>query len=388
MSERWGELISAQNKALQDAGRWRSIRSIESGTPTTAIRSSGQAVISFSSNDYLGLSQHSAVKAAAKAALEHYGSGSGAARLIVGSRAVHDQLESALAAWAEREAALLFPTGFQANMGVIGALTAASKQTASSHPSSSSPANQAGCIVYSDQLNHASIIDGIRSSRSPVRVYQHCDVDHLASLISQQPNSLSLVVTDSVFSMDGDLAPLDDLEQLCKSTGAMLLVDSAHAVLGPTPPDSAVIVGTLSKTFGSVGGFVVADQQLVDLCINTARSFIFTTANSPADVAAAHAALQIYRSAEGTDLCTQLRNNIDLLRPGHPSPIIPVLLGSEQRAMQVAHELLDRNILIPAIRPPTVAEGTCRLRIAVSADHRQEDLLMLRATLTELGVDL
>jgi len=384
MSERWGELIAARNKAVHAAGQWRSIRSLDSGRPVTAIRSSGQSVITFSSNDYLGLSQHPAVIEAAQVALVQYGAGAGAARLIVGSRPIHDQMESALAAWNEREAALLFPTGFQANLGVIGALTGASKQAAGKPGAG----KQAGCIVYSDELNHASIIDGIRAARAQVQVYKHRDVSHLASLISQHPNSLALVVTDAVFSMDGDLAPLDDLEQVCQQSGAMLLVDTAHAVLGPTTPSSAVIVGTLSKTFGSLGGFLVADQQLVDLCINTARAFIFTTANSPAEVAAAHAALQIYCSAEGTELRSKLRRNIDLLVPGHPSPIIAVLLGSEQRAMQVAQELLNRGILIPAIRPPTVAEGTCRLRIALSAAHQTEDLLMLRRTLTELGVDL
>ena len=374
MSDRWQELIAQRNAATHAAGRWRSIRTLDSGHAVTAIRSTGQEVVSFSSNDYLGLSQHQRVIQAAQLALDDYGVGSGSARLIVGSRAVHDQMESALAAWTEREAALLFPTGFQANMGVIGALTA----------TASSPR----CVVYSDELNHASIIDGIRAARAQVQVYRHNDVDHLASLMAEHRNSPALVVTDAVFSMDGDLAPLADLEQLCKATDALLLVDTAHAVLGPPTPKSAVIVGTLSKTLGAVGGFLAAEQSLVDLCINTARSFIFTTANAPAEVAAAHAALQILCSAEGAELRAKLRSNIDLLRPGHPSPILPVLLGSEEHAMAISHALLEQGLLVPAIRPPTVPPGTCRLRIAVSAAHERSDLARLTAALTELGVEI
>ncbi|CAB4905784.1 unannotated protein [freshwater metagenome] len=242
--------------------------------------------------------------------------------------------------------------------------------------------------MYSDELNHASIIDGIRAARASVRVYRHCDVDHLDSLIAQHPESPAIVVTDAVFSMDGDLAPLDDLADLCAVTDALLLVDAAHVVLGPSIPSSAVIVGTLSKTFGSVGGFLAADQHLVDLCVNSARSFIFTTANSPAEVAAAHCALMICCSAEGAELRSQLRSNVDLLSPGHPSPILPVLLGSEERAMEVSHALLAQGLLVPAIRPPTVAAGTCRLRIAVSAAHQPSDLIRLGSALSELGVDL
>ena len=332
--------------------------------------------MSFASNDYLGLSQHPTVIQAAQDALAEYGAGAGAARLIVGSRPIHDHMESALASWTERETALLFPTGFQANMGVIGALTAAAA------------ASQTACIVFSDELNHASIIDGIRAARASVEVYRHRDVDHLASLMAQHSDSLALVVTDAVFSMDGNFAPLDDLADLCASTDGLLLVDTAHVVLGPAIPSSAVIVGTLSKTFGSVGGFLAADQHLIDLCVNTARSFIFTTANSPAEVAAAHAALTIYCSQEGADLRARLRVNVDLLRPGHPSPILPVLLGSEERAMEVSHALLDQGLLVPAIRPPTVAPGTCRLRIAVSAAHEPSDLLQLSSALSELGADL
>jgi len=352
---------------------------LESGSPTTTVTDGAQPVVTFASNDYLGLTQHPAVIAAASDALQRYGAGSGAARLIVGSRPVHAELEAALAEWVQRDAALLFPTGFQANLGVIGALVAASRAATAT--------GGAAAVVYSDELNHASIIDGIRAARAEVVVYRHADVDHLAELMADRRDRPGLVVTDAVFSMDGDIAPTTALAELCSATGALLVVDEAHAVLGPPAPAGAVVVGTLSKTIGSVGGFVAGDRDLVDLMVNTARSFIFTTAGAPADSAAAVAALRVIISTEGDALRAQLRSNIDVLRPSHPSPIVPVLLGSEDRAVQVAGELLARGLLVPAIRPPTVAPGTCRLRIAVSAAHRAEDLVRLRETLVEMGLD-
>jgi len=370
----WAELIAARNAATLAAGRWRRVRSLDSGTPPTRISDGGRAVVGFASNDYLGLSQHPAVVAAAHAALDRYGVGAGAARLIVGARPVHEELEAELARWTGREAALLFPTGFQANLGVLGALVAA--------------AGRDDCVVYSDELNHASIIDGTRSARAEVVVYRHADLDHLAELMSSRGDREALVVTDSVFSMDGDVAPLAELAALCATTGALLVVDEAHAVLGPHAPAGAVVVGTLSKTLGSVGGFVAGDRALIDLCTNTARSFIFTTAGAPADAAAALASLRLLASPEGDALRAQLRANIDVLRPGHPSPVIPVLLGTEERAVQVAEALLAEGLLVPAIRPPTVAPGTCRLRIAVSAAHTVDDLLRLRAALAGLGIDV
>ena len=372
---RWSELIRDRNEAARSSGRWRSIRSLDSGSPATRITESAQPVVTFASNDYLGLTQHPAVIAAAADALTTYGAGSGAARLIVGSRPIHAELEHALAAWSGRDAALLFPTGFQANLGVIGALVA----TAGRGPDAA--------VVYSDELNHASIIDGIRAARADVVVYRHADVDHLRELMADRRDRPALVITDAVFSMDGDLAPLDALDEVCASPDALLVVDGAHAVLGPPTPAGAVVVGTLSKAFGSVGGFVAADRAVIDLCVNTARSFIFTTAGAPADAAAALAAVRIVASAEGDALRSRLRDNIDVVRRGHPSPVVPVLLGSEQRAVEVADALLCQGLLVPAIRPPTVAPGTCRLRVAVSAAHRTTDLVRLRDALADMGLD-
>ena len=366
----WAERIAARLEATRAAGRWRTIRTLESGSPATTLSDGGRKVVSFASNDYLGLTQHPDVVAAAAAALGRYGAGSGAARLIVGARPVHDELEAELADWFDRPAALLFPTGYQANLGVLGALAALDADT----------------VIYSDELNHASIIDGCRLARAEVVVHRHGDVDHLAELMTQRPGRAALVVTDSVFSMDGDAAPLDRLAALCADRDALLVVDEAHAVLAAPPPPEAVVVGTLSKSLGAVGGFVAATTEVVELCRNTSRSFIFTTAGAPADAAAALAALRVLRSDEGAALVAQLRTNVELLAPGHDSPILPVLLGSEDRAVQVAAALLEQGLLVPAIRPPTVAPGTCRLRVAVSAAHTTAQLTQLRDALDEMGV--
>jgi 7-keto-8-aminopelargonate synthetase-like enzyme len=188
--------------------------------------------------------------------------------------------------------------------------------------------------------------------------------------------------------MDGDVAPLDDLADVCAAHGALLVLDEAHAVLGPPTPArdglTVLVVGTLSKTLGSLGGFVAGPQAYVDLLTSTARSFIFTTATPPADAAAALAALAIVRSADGEELVARLRRHVDRIRPGHPSPIVPVLLGDEERALTVAAGLLDRGLLVPAIRPPTVAPGTCRLRVALSAAHTDEQVETLAAALADL----
>ncbi|MEI2696976.1 MAG: 8-amino-7-oxononanoate synthase [Microthrixaceae bacterium] len=370
----WARRIALHNAATRDVGRWRTVRTLDSGAPATTVSADGRRVATFASNDYLGLSQNAAVVSAAHAALDRYGTGSGAARLIVGGRPIHDELEAALAQWCERHDALLFPSGYQANVGVIGALARCAP----------------GLVVFSDELNHASIIDGCRLARAEIRVFRHADVDHLGELLaehappgSEQP---SIVVTDSVFSMDGDRAPLDEIAGLCASHDTLLVVDEAHAVLADRPPPGSVVVGTLSKTLGSAGGFVAADRELVALCRNTSRSFIFTTAGTPADTAAALAALEVLRSDEGALLVDRLRANVDRLAPGHDSPILPILLGDERRAIAVADALLERGVLVPAIRPPTVAPGTCRLRVAVSAAHTHEQIDLLRETLDDLGV--
>lgn len=369
----WSDRVAERNEAVRLAGRWRSIRTLESSEPRTTT-SDGREVVEFASNDYLGLSRHPQVLAAAVDAIGRYGSGSGAARLIVGGRPVHDELESALAVHYDREAALLFPTGYQANLGVITALAAAAAGDPAGPP-----------IVYSDELNHASIIDGARLARADVTVYPHGDVDALAALLAASDRP-ALVVTDSVFSMDGDDAPLARLADLCRRHDALLVIDEAHSVLAPPPPADAVVVGTLSKTLGALGGFVAGPQSVIDLCRNTARSFIFTTASAPADSAAALAALQVLDSDEGAELVARLRSNLAIVSRSASAPIVPVLVGSEDRALATTDALLAEGLLVPAIRPPTVPAGTCRLRIAISAAHDAEDLHRLSDALDRLGL--
>jgi 8-amino-7-oxononanoate synthase len=327
-------------------------------------------VVSFASNDYLGLTQHPDVIAGARAALERWGAGSGAARLIVGSRPAHHELEAALAEWRRTERAVLFPTGFAANLGVLTTL------------------GLAGTTIFSDELNHASIVDGCRLARAAVDIYPHGDLDQLAKRLDACLGP-AIVVTDTVFSMDGDVADLGALAPLCAARGALLVVDEAHAVLGPDLPvtDAPVIrVGTLSKTLGSLGGFVAAPAVFADLVVNRARPYIFTTASTPADTGAAQAALAIVRSAEGDALRARLRANVDLIAPSHPSPIVPIVVGDEEDAVAAAAALLHEGLLVPAIRPPTVPPGTSRLRVALSAAHTPEQVRALAAALDRLGL--
>ncbi len=369
----WLEWAGRELSTVRDTGRLRAPRDFDAAGPEGKLAPDGRPAVSFASNDYLGLTQHPRVVAAAHAALDRWGAGAGSARLIVGSRPVHSELESALARWKDMPAAALFPTGFATNLGVL---------TTFAGPD---------VLVCSDELNHASIIDGCRLARAEVAIYRHCDVDHAAALLDGARGRRAVVVTDTVFSMDGDVAPLDDLLRLCRDTGALLVIDEAHAVLGPIPgplvhETPVVRIGTLSKTLGALGGFVAGPAALVDLVVNRARSYIFTTASTPADAAAALAALEVLGSAEGDALVERVRRHVDRVRRGHPSPIVPVLCGEESAALDAAAALLERGLLVPAIRPPTVAPGSSRLRIALSAAHTDDQVDRLVAALAELGL--
>ncbi len=259
---------------------------------------------------------------------------------------------------------MLFPTGFATNLGVL---------TTFGGP---------GTFVCSDELNHASIIDGTPLARGEVAVYPHRDLDVLDTLLRERTEGRrALVVSDTVFSMDGDVADVDGLAELCAHHDALLVLDEAHAVLGPEladPGPTVLRIGTLSKTLGALGGFVAGPRALTELVVNRARTYIFTTATSPADAAAALAALRVVRGSEGEVLRARLRANVDELRPGHPSPIVPALCGHEARAVAAAQALLELGLLVPAIRPPTVPAGTSRLRIALSAAHSVDQVAMLR----------
>jgi len=366
----WSRWVTEQLDAVRSAGRWRATRAFDANGARGEL--DGQPVISYASNDYLGLSTHPRVLAAAHDAIDRWGAGSTASRLVVGSRPCHAELESEIAVWKGTDRALVYPTGYAANLGVLGVF------------------GGPDVTVYSDELSHASLIDGCRLSRSTVRVYRHGDVEHLETLLAADSGARQIVVTDGVFSMDGDEAPLPEIAAACAQHGALLVVDEAHAVLSPhlaeVEAQNVIHVGTLSKSLGTLGGWVAARAPYVDLLVNRSRPFIFTTALSPADTAGALAALAVLRSEEGARLIVRLRAAIDAVAPGHPSPIVPIVLGDEDRALKASAALLERGIFVPAIRPPTVPVGTSRLRIALSAGHTDAMLAELVAGLEAIGV--
>jgi 8-amino-7-oxononanoate synthase len=368
----WISWARRECDALRFAGLWREPRDVDTRGPVGRLPVSGQPIVSFASNDYLGLASHPKVVAAAREALHRWGVGAGAARLIVGSRPVHSELEREIADWKRTDATAIFATGYHANVGVLTALA------------------RPGTVVCSDELNHASIVDGCRLARAETRVYPHGDVAALESLLAGADKAI--VVTETVFSMDGDVAPVEEIAKACRKHGALLVLDEAHAVLGPEPAShhtEMLRVGTLSKFLGAHGGYVAGPADLIELIVNRARPYIFTTATPPAIVAAAMAAVRIVFSEEGLALKARLRRLIGRVAPGHPSPIIPIVLGTEREAALTSARLLDRGILVPAIRPPSVPPGTARLRVTLSAAHTepQVDALVdaLRKTVPEMA---
>ena len=351
-----------------------------------------QPVLAFCSNDYLGLADHPAVTGAAARAAELFGAGAGASRLISGSMPAHGELETALAALVRLPAALLFSTGYQANLGAIASLAGPED------------------LIASDQANHASIIDGCRLARARIAIYRHADADAaLAALRTSGSFRRRFLITESLFSMDGDRAPLGALAAHARSQAATLIVDEAHAlgVLGPRGrglcqqagivPD--VLVGTLGKAFGSFGGFIAGSVVLREYLVNRARTFIYTTAPPPPSVAAALAGVHLALSPEGDRRREQLTSNLARLhialaalsRPlvpsetqafdDGPNPIVPIPLGSDKRAVEVGAALLARGVFARAIRPPTVPEGTARLRVTLSAGHSPADVDHLSSAL-------
>jgi 8-amino-7-oxononanoate synthase len=377
----WDRWLGHRLGSIRDQGRWRAHREFDAWGPRGTLRTvdadgtpAERKVLSFASNDYLGLSIHPAVLAGAHHAIDRWGTGAGASRLVTGDRPVHEDLERELAAWKGTERAVLFPTGFAANLGVLTTL------------------GTAGVAIISDALNHASLIDGSRLAKADVRIAPHDDVAALDELVAAHAHQPTMVVIDSVFSMDGDTANLEAVADICRRHGSLLVLDEAHSVLGPDPEPGCfdgvevVRVGTLSKTLGALGGFAACSERVADLLVNAARSAIFTTGLSPADAGAALAAVQIVRSPEGDQLRATLRRHVDRLRPGHPSPIVPIVIGGEDDAVAAAGALLERGLLVPAIRPPTVAPGTSRLRVTFSAAHTDDDVVVLLDALAEIGV--
>jgi 8-amino-7-oxononanoate synthase len=347
------------------------------------LRGAPVGAINFSSNDYLGLGNDAEVIRAAQAAAAKWGTGAGASRLVSGTMAVHEELERRLAEWIGTEAALVFPSGFQANLGVMQALVSA------------------GDEVYLDRFVHASLVDGARLSGARLKVYPHRDTERLKKLLAKPFSGKRLIVTDSYFSMDGDRAPLRDLVELSEKYGAMLLVDEAHAVgvygkngrglLSEAGLSGRVtaVVGTLSKSLGSQGGFVCGSAELRDFLINKARTFIYSTGVSPLVCAAALASLDIVEKSD--ELRLRLWERVDtarakLLAAGFnlgdsEGPIIPIMIGDSGRAVELADQLREAGILGVAIRPPTVPKGTDRIRLTITAKHTEQDIDLLVAAL-------
>ena len=345
----------------------------------------GERLINFSSNDYLGLAGDPRLAAAATEALARFGTGSGASRLIVGHTELHEQLERRLAAFMHTEAALLFNSGYAANVGAIPALCGPED------------------AIFSDALNHASLIDGCRLSRSKVVVYPHCDVSALDRMLRDTPARRRLVCTDAVFSMDGDRAPLVDLVEVCARRGAALYVDEAHAVgvIGPSGRGLAAELGiedridlrmaTLGKAFGVFGAFVAASNSIVELLVNRARSLVFSTGSPAAWCAATTCATDIVEHDEDrrARLWSHIRRVSNALNAlgfdAQPSSaIFSAILGTPERAIDAARTLRARGLLVKPIRPPTVPAGTSRLRISLSASHESGDIEALLVGLESL----
>ena len=372
------DLFAEQLQALRARSLDRHLREIGSAQGPI-VDLAGKRLINFSSNDYLGLANDPRLREAAIGAINQFGVGAGASRLISGTQPPHLRLESALAKWKGTPAALCFNSGYAAALGTLPALATKSD------------------VVLLDKLCHASLIDGAKLSGATLRVFPHNQLAKLKSHLEwagrEQPNARILIVTESVFSMDGDRAPLRDLVELKKYFNALLLLDEAHAigVIGPNgrglaaaenlSDDVDVQMGTLSKALGVSGGYICGSRNLIKWLINRARSFIFSTAPPPGLAAAALAALDFISSAEGEDRRRLLWRNIEILRErlslDSGSAIFPWIVGDEQAALELATDLQAEGFFVPAIRYPTVAKGAARLRITVTAVHTAEQICSL-----------
>jgi 8-amino-7-oxononanoate synthase len=373
---------------LESEGLLRRLRSIERVAPPLVV-AAGRERVNFSSNDYLGLSCHPALKSAAAEATERFGTGSTASRLVCGSLEPHHELEETIARLKGTEAALSFSCGYTCALGTVTALVGPED------------------TVILDKLSHACLVDGARQSGATLRVYPHNHLEKLERLLVSArektgPGGRILVITESVFSMDGDRAALAGIIELKERHGAMLLLDEAHAVgiLGPAGQGLAeelglqeridLQMGTLGKAIGSAGGYLAADQATIGLLINKARPFIYSTAPPPAQAAAAAAGLRLVSSPEGRRLrellWSHLREFARLMQIDEPqSAIIPLIIGENEAALAAAGRLLDAGLLVPAMRYPTVARGTARLRVTLSAAHDIEQVRFLASTLTSLS---
>ena len=368
----------------------RQVRIVESPSdPTITIE--GRQFISMASNNYLGLANHPAVKRAAIDAIEQWGVGAGAARLITGTMTPHHQLEQDLARFKQVEAVLTFGTGYTTNLGLIPALI-----------------DRDG-LILADRYCHASLIEACRLAKARLRVFHHNDAGHLEKLLKKREKAKpTLVVTEGVFSMDGDLAPLPDLLTLCRQYDATLVLDDAHGtgVMGKNGqgtvehfgvnPRDVIQMGTLSKAIGTSGGYIAGPASLKDYLINTSKAFIYTTAQPPAIAAASSVAIRIIQREPARR--ERLQSNRDVLHAAltglgfqltdTQSPILPIIVKSPERAVEMSQALYEAGVYVPAIRPPTVPKHSSRLRLTVSSEHTQEQLETVVRSLREAGQTL
>ena len=370
-------MFNRYSEALVKRQEESQFRSPRTYTPidATHVMYEDSTYLMMASNNYLGLTHHPHVKDRALQAIQQYGTGSGGARLTSGSFPLFQELEPRLAQWKDCEKALTFTAGFMANLGTISALV------------------HKGDIIFSDELNHASLIDGCRLSGAKVQVYPHKDVAVLESLLSQSKHyGMRFIITDGVFSMDGDIAPLPELFELAERYNALLIVDDAHAtgVIGEGRGTAhhfhcenprIITTGTMSKALGSIGGYVCGSQTIIDYIINHSRPFIFATALTPADIGASIGALEVL--AEEPSVYQKLRSNTEYMHKalqslGIPSsddtPIFPIIIGSNEDTVEASHLCEQEGIILSGIRPPTVPINTGRLRLTVTAAHTEEEL--------------
>jgi len=376
--------VREEVQALRDAGLHRALRCVD-GAQRERIVLDGREVLNFASNNYLGLADHPALRRAARDAIDRVGLGAGASRLVTGTMSLHLELERRIAEFESAPAAILFNSGYCANVGAVSALVGR------------------GAAVLGDRLNHASLVDGCRLSGAAFSRYRHNDLEDLERRLKAAAGSRRrLVVTDTVFSVDGDVAPLAEIADLCRAHDALLMVDEAHAtgVFGPRGRGVVeavglqgrvdLVMGTLSKAVGSAGGYVAASEPLVDLLRNKARSFIYTTALPPAVCAASIAGLDLIDTEP--ERREKLWRNVTRLRSGlarlgvhtgaGASQIVPLIVGEPDAAVALSERLLEAGVFAPALRPPTVPPGTSRLRLSVMATHEDEHIDLLLEALS------
>ena len=391
MSGAWADGIADHHQSLKADGLWRARKTLDSAQSSSIVLGDTQ-LLNFSSNDYLGLANNDMVKAIASKAVSEWGVGSGASHLVCGHSRPHQQLEFEIAEFVNAERVLLFANGYMANLAIASAFL------------------NKGDLFLQDKLNHASLIDAGLSSKARFKRYAHNNLAHAHQLIQSTECNRTMIASDAVFSMDGDIAPLVELHKLAAKTNALLLIDDAHGFgvlgdcgrgsldsVGLKPEGRVLMMGTLGKALGSYGAFIAGDAIYIEQLIQSARSYIYTTALPPAIAAATSASLSVMVSQKG-ELQRRLKQNIDYFKAqsskygltlmSSDTAIQPILIGDSPIANEVSAGLIKHNILVPSIRPPTVPLGTARLRVALSASHTQSQIDELLRALTKALVEV